>query len=209
MTLDAEIAELLGYEPDEPEVPEILTGMPDWTEATQPVSVTWLMNAFRMDRLTVKKRLAALAPVKMGRGNSPEYDFRQAAAYLVDPKIDVMDYLSSMKPTQLPAFLQVQFWDAQLKRQTWEQRAGELWRTEDVLKVFGKVFITIKGTIQLWVDTLAEHVELDDETRKRLTEMTDGLQNEIYAKLVTIPAKQRTESTAAEIGEMISLGADE
>lgn len=202
MSLDAEIAGLLGEE-FEPNEPPRLDAMPDWTEAVQPVSVTWLMGAFRMDRLTVKKRLAALAPVRMGRGNSPEYDFRQAASYLVEPRINLMDYFGSLKPSNLPTWMQAQWWDAQLKRQTFEERAGHLWRTEKVLGVLGEVFLNIKSTIQLWVDTLAENVEVTDEQRIRLTQMADALQNEIHAALVEQAKGKRTEASISEVDEMI------
>src|SRR5690606_18686323 len=76
------------------------------------------------------------------------YDLKQAASYLVPPKVDIVKWISKLRPTDLPAHLQTEFWDARLKRQKWEFAAGHLWRTEAVQDVLGETFRTIKETMQ-------------------------------------------------------------
>lgn len=170
---------------------EILTG----------VSVTFLMQAFRMERITVRKRLAGLVPIRMGRGNSPLYDFVQAASYLVKPRVDIKEYIRSVKPDDLPPELRREIWDAKLKQQRWEEKAGDLWRTDDVFEVMGEAFKTIKTTVQLWSDNIERATGLSQEQRKLIMDMSDALLDEIHRSLV----KQASEKkTLSQLGEDIN-----
>ncbi|HYD04807.1 MAG TPA: DUF1441 family protein, partial [Reyranella sp.] len=162
----------------------------DWSATLAGVSIAWLHNAFRMDRQTVKKRLAKLDPIGNGHAGQPVYDFVQAAAYLVKPKVNVAEYIKGLKPTDLPVILQDQYWASQLKRQQWEQRAGKLWHTDDVIEVFGRTFLVIKDTMNLWVENLAEASRgtLTAEQRKVLVGLVDGLQTDIHRNLLEMQA---------------------
>lgn len=175
----------------------------DWAETLAGVSLTWLSNAFRMDRQTVKKRLARLPSIGNGVAGQPVYDFLQAASFLVKPKVNIAEYIKGLKPTDLPNSLQNDFWEAKLKRQTFEQRAGNLWPTESVLEVFGRTFLLLKDTMQLWVENLADTAPgLTDAQRKQLTQMVDGLQAELHKNLVEMPRGNRTRSQLAELDEI-------
>ena len=108
-----------------------------------------------------------------------------------------------MKPSDLPTAFQQSFWDAALKRQKWEENAGQLWRTEKVREVLGSTFQTIKFTVQLWADTLERQTGLSTDQRALLTKMVDSLQEEIYKALVTQAGSQRTTSQRGELNEMV------
>src|SRR5258708_7976004 len=90
-----------GVPPSEPDKPDpVRAGQPaigDWSATLAGVSITWLSNAFRMDRQTVKKRLARLEAMGNGHAGQPIYDFVQAAAYLVKPKVNVAEYIKGLK----------------------------------------------------------------------------------------------------------------
>lgn len=208
MAVDDALDELVGgppgaAEPKEPEYPN------DWTAFARPVTVTFLMNVFKMDRRTVQRRLAELRPIKYGRGNTPEYDFRQAASYLVDPRIDLKKYIATLKPTDLPTYLQDAYWSAALKRQKFEEQAGDLWRTSDVLDVLGDVFQTLKTTIQLFPDAVDRSGELTDKQRATVTELCDQLQQELHAKLVEMPQRRRTGPVVEEIEDDLEEAREE
>lgn len=175
--------------------------MPDWQDFRRPVTVTFLMDVFGMDRRIIKHRLLNLAPIGNAQGNNPLYDFRQAAAYLVKPVGNLAEQLKSFRVQDLPSHLQAPYWDAMLKRQKYEQVAGNLWRTEDVLDVLGEVFMRIRDSLQLWPETLAESTDLSDEQRAILIQMVDGLQTEIHGKLVDLPKKRQTVSLAGRLAE--------
>lgn len=164
------------------------------------VTTGWLARVFGMDPSTVKKRLADCPPLQRRKAGYV-YSLPQAAAYLVKPVFDVSEYLKTMRPSELPASLQKEYWDARLKRQRWEERAGELWRTDDVLDVLGEAFIAIKSSMQLWADNLERAVGLSDEQRRLLQGMVDGLQTELHAALVQMPKQRQTRSTASELDD--------
>ncbi|MFU1607308.1 DNA translocase FtsK [Sulfitobacter pontiacus] len=166
---------------------------------TRPVSITFLSEVLRQDRKGITRKLATLPPIAQYRGNVPLYDFRQALEYLVKPKINAAEMIKKMGTDDLPMGLQKDVWDARLKQQKWMEQAGDLWRTEEVLSVLGEAFQRLKTTTQLWIDQLAESHALPAEVRKDLTGMVDGLQKDLHATLVEMPADKATRSQLGEI----------
>lgn len=190
--------------------PELKTDTPqDWDQFIRPVSVTKLMLLFRMDRATVKKRLSDLDAVGTHRGQDPLYDFLQAAKRLVEPTFDAKAIIKKMRPQDLPAELQQTFWAAQKSRQAYMERAGELWHTDDVMRVFSETFQTIKTTAQLWAGQLEAEYDMPVAVRKDLIEATDALMDSVYEALVEMPELSETKASNEEfdgVGEMIGDG---
>lgn len=197
------IEDLLGgNEPDDAtNAPLEIGPSPDLKEVIRGVTVTWLMDAFRMDRRSVRKKLADLAPLKYGKGNTPIYDFVQACSYLVKPKVDIAKYIKTLKAEELPLDLQGDYWDALLKKQKWEERAGELWRTNDVIEVFGEVLKHVKTSTQLWANTIDRKTGLTTEQYAILEKLTDALLDDIHKRLSEMETKRKTPSTAAALEE--------
>lgn len=170
------------------------------------VTVTFLMEVFHMDRRDVNRRLKD-CPVMGARHKDTKrnlYDLATAAQYLVKPVFDPEEYLKTMRASELPAHLQDSFWSAMNKRQKWEENAAELWRTEDVMALFGEVFQLTKGTMQLWAENMQRSTGLGAEQKKFLQASVDGLQKEIHEKLVGMHKK--TKPQTAELPAMIAAG---
>ena len=165
----------------------------------RPVSITFLSEALGQDRKAVTRKLAELPPVGQHRGNVPLYDFRQALAYLVTPRVDMAKAVRTMRVEDLPPSLHKDVWDAKLKEQKWRQQAGELWQTEDVLEVLGEAFQRLKTTTQLWIDHVADNHALPAPARKELTDLVDALQADLHRTLCEMP-KER--ATASQVGEI-------
>lgn len=174
----------------------------DLSDMHAGVSPGWLGKVFGMDPNTVKKRLAECPPLSRRKSGGYLYSLPQAAAYLVKPVFDVREYLKTMQPKELPVHLQKEYWDALLKRQRFEERAGELWRTDDVLEVLGEAFKALKFQTQLWSDNLDRAVGLTDEQRNLLQGMTDALQTDLHQALVKMPELRATRSTVAELDDL-------
>lgn len=170
------------------------------TGAMQGVTVYWLSQVFGITPETVRMRLADCPPESVN-GKSNRYRVRDAAPYLVDPKIDVEKYLKRMRAADLPPLLQKEIWDAKLKRQRWEAQAGDLWHTQDVIAVLSEVFSVIKSTIQLWPDTVERTIGLTDEQRELLVAMGDALQDEVYRKLQEMARAKKTTSSLRDLEE--------
>ena len=173
----------------------------DMTDIERGVSITWLAYAFHMDKNTVKRRIAPLEPIGKKLGH-PVYAMRQAAAYLIQPKVDIADWIKKLRPNDLPPLLQETFWAAALKRQKWEENAGDLWRTEAILDVFGELAMSIKSQVQLWVENVDRNHNISPEIRKAITDQSDNLLAEIHNILIEAPSKKRTENQLSELTEM-------
>lgn len=170
------------------------------------VSVSWLAHVFDMDQATVKRKLGN-CPVKTAKRRGTKqmtvlYDLKVAAAFLVTPAYSTAEYMRAVRRGDLPPALQQTVWDALLKRQKWEENAGQLWRTEKIREVLGSTFQTIKFTMQLWIDTLERQVEVSDEQRSIIINLVDGLQAELYDALVE---QMNDNATGPQLDEMDEL----
>jgi hypothetical protein len=171
------------------------------------VSVAWLAHVFDMDQTTVKRKLGN-CPVKtqVRRGDKMTttlYELPKAAAFLVTPAYSSTEYMRAVKRGDLPPGLQQAVWDALLKRQKWEENAGQLWRTDKIRSALGSTFQTLKFTMQLWTDTLERQVHVTDEQRELLVTLIDGLQSELYEALVENMAEVQSGPQLDELGQLI------
>lgn len=167
------------------------------------VSAAWLAHVFGGDKNTIKKKLAK-CEVAGKNGSTPLYRIKDAAAWLIPPKVDIMTYIKGLRPQDLPPVLNDAYWGAMRKRQVVLKEAGDTWATNDVLRVFGEAALRIKSTVQLWVDELERVHGLSDEQRRILVQMSDGLLEDVYQIFVTAPKESRTRSTLAEHDEETS-----
>lgn len=175
--------------------------------AMEGVTVSFLAQVFGMDHNKVKNRLRN-CPIKerRKRGKTQQqhlYDLATAAEYLVEPNIDYEEVLKKIKREDLPPSINTAYWDAQLKRQKWEENAGQLWRTETIRGAIGGMFQTMKFTIQLWADTIERQTGLTEEQRELMNEMTDSLQQNLFQTLEENAAAQMTGPQLAELSAML------
>lgn len=169
------------------------------------MTIPWLVQAFEMPEPTVRYRLRN-CPVKDNRTRGTKmkvalYDIKVAARYLIAPAYSTKEYMKSLKRGDLPPVLQQAVWDALLKRQKWEENAGELWRTERIREVLGSTFQTLKFTLQLWTETIERQSELSDEHRGIILELVDALQGDLYEALVKNMSEQETGAQISELEE--------
>lgn len=172
------------------------------------VTVAFLAQVFAMDHNKVKRKLVN-CPVKARRTRGTMqtqhlYDLKVAASYLVDARIDPEDVIKSLRKEDLPPSISTAYWDAQLKRQKWEEQAGQLWRTETIRTVIGSMFQTIKFTIQLWADTLERQTGLSEDQRDLLNNLTDELQQSMFDSLRENAAENMTKPQLAELEDMLN-----
>ena len=191
---DRSIEDLIGGEPEEANEPFSMAA----EDTYRGVTITWLMRAFRRDRSTIQRLLSGLDPIRYDRGNIPMYDFVQAANCIATPKVDVAEYMRKLEPADLPPELQIEYWDARLKRQKFMRQAGELWHTEDVIERFGEAFKHIKTSTQLWVNSLERVTGLTPEQYTLVRSLTDDLLKDINERLSEMKASSRTPSTAED-----------
>lgn len=174
------------------------------TEAVENgVTVFWLAKHFGLQVSTVRQKLAG-CPTVARKTSGHLYALKDAAAYLVKPKMDPETILRSMKAHELPPALQQNFWAAQVQRQKWEREAAELWHTADVLEGFSEVFKRIKFATQLWPDTIERMIGLTDEQRRLLIEQIDRLLDEIFQAIKDMAQEKSTAASVARLDELLS-----
>lgn len=216
MTLQEDIDDLVGRPPRSKDqvLDDLIATRRQARETTGPmvedmlkgVTVSWFAQVFGMDPKTVKQRLADCPPLHKRKAGYV-YHLPTACRYLVPPALSTEQFVKNMKPSDLPTAFQQTFWDAALKRQKWEENAGQLWRTDRVREVLGQTFQTMKFTMQLWADTLEQQTGLSSEQRLLLTKMVDGLQEEIYKALVEQASKGKTGPQKEELSDMVGTPA--
>lgn len=194
--VDSDMADILGFDDDTPK--KMTVRSPHISEIYVGVTQTWLMQAFHMDKKTVVKKLAE-CPVLKYDGSTKLYALHQAAPYLVKPKVDVHEYVMKMNPSELPNQLQDPFWSAMIKRQKWEENARQLWRSDDVLAVFGELAMTIKTRVQLWVEDIDRIHGLTGEMRTQLTQEADNLLQTIHELMIEQPTQRSTPSSVSQL----------
>lgn len=171
------------------------------------VTVAFLAQVFKMDNGKVKRKLVNCPVLSRSRRGTTQvqhlYDLSVAASYLVEPRIDPEDIIKSLRKEDLPPSISTAYWDAQLKRQKWEEQAGQLWRTETISAVIGSMFQTIKFTIQLWADTLEQKTGISEEQREALNKMTDELQTNMFTALRENAEENMTKPQLAELDGML------
>jgi hypothetical protein len=180
---------------------EFSLALADVHEINRGVTVAWLMQAFTMQRSTVTAKLADCPVLRNSVNGGKIYDLRAAAAFLVKPRLSIASYIKNMPKEDLPEQLRREYWAARQIEQKVREKAGDLWRSDDVMAVFGEVFKAIKETTQLWCDTIDESLGLTDPQRGLITVLVDDLLNSIEKSLTDLEAVSATRSQLAELDE--------
>lgn len=128
------------------------------------MTIPRLAQLFRLDRRTVTEKLRPLRPTGERRG-APTYHVVDAAPYLVDPIVDIEEYLKNIGPSGLPPSLQAQYWNAQNGKLKYKEQAGDLWRTQQVLEVLTGVFRSLTQSLRLLADRVEAQTGLTPEQR--------------------------------------------
>lgn len=180
---------------------------PDVGAFLRPVNVNFLANVFGMHRNTVIKRLARCPVAEYatrGQSRQPLYDFKTACDFLANPRIDVAQWIKSQRVQDLPQHISDQFWKAMRSKQAWERDAENLWHTQDVLDVFGRVFMLIKETTQTWVEKLPGKATMTNEQYNAFRQMVLDLLNEVHAELALLPSQSETRSSLHSLDQEIA-----
>lgn len=149
------------------------------------VSVSTLGELFHMDKRKVASLMASVHPVGERKGY-PIYDLAEAASLLAKPTDEqVLKTLKRLPMQKLPVHLQKEFWDAARSRQTYEENAKELWRTEDVLAVLTDLLKSMRTSVTLFVDTVSRETTLTEKQRHLIEELGDGLLSDLHNRLTS------------------------
>lgn len=198
---EAELAEQERREKGEGDDAERVKAYGNVEEFLKPLTAAQLGQIFGKDRKTVQQRLRGCPAVAKTTRDTFVYDIRQAAAYLVEPKVDVEAWIKKMRPNDLPPYLQDAYWSALEKRQKVEMRAGDLWLTDQVIEVYGELAKRIKATVNLWTDQLENRQKLTPEQRQFFTAQCDGLLSMVFDAFTGLQEERTTGNLQARYRE--------
>lgn len=156
-----------------------------------PVSIRTLAKIFKIERGNVNDKLIGVKPCGEAYGH-PVYDLATAAMHLVAPPADALeDIISNMKANELPPKLKKEFWDARLAQLSYQEKAGDLWRTEYVTEMLITVMKTISTSMRGFNGIVSRETGITDDQRAVINRLTDGL-------LVSVRDKLLDDDTLAE-----------
>lgn len=161
----------------------------------KPVSVQFLSRVFGAHANTIQARLknCPVAEIQTHKGQPVNrYDFRTACQYLVEPRVELHDWIKNQK--QFPPDLQKAFWSGQREKQRWQLEAGELWHSEDVLEVLGRAFMEMKVAITLWVERMPGAEEMLTEQYGFFQDQCRTLIDEIHHRMIEMPKNYKTKN---------------
>lgn len=186
--------------------------MPPTATFLQPVGITFLAAITRMKPEQVKKKLKSCNPVsyheRAGQVH-PLYDFMDAIAYIVPPKIDIADWIQTQNAATLPNHINKTFWEAMNAKQRFMTKAGHLWHDADVLEVLGRTAMMIREETRLWIENLPGKAEMTDAQYNALTKNVSELLESIHERLVKMPHEFRTVSQSETMDAEIAAAGTE
>lgn len=151
--------------------------------ATGEATMAQLAQLFETDAKTLPKRLRGLRPSGT-RNNTSTYKIREAASRIVKPGYAIEHYLRTMNHSELPPLLTKEYWNGQRARQIYEENAGDLWRTAQVVEAFADAFKTLRMSLLLTADTVEREIELSEAQRKIIKRNIDGAIDDLREKMI-------------------------
>jgi len=151
--------------------------------ATGEATMAQLAQLFETDAKTLPKRLRGLRPSGT-RYNTSTYKIREAAARIVKPGYAIEYYLRTMNHQELPPLLTKEYWNGQRARQIYEENAGDLWRTAQVVESFAEAFKTLRMSLLLTADTVEREIELTEAQRRIIKRNIDGAIDDLREKMI-------------------------
>lgn len=162
------------------------------------ISVQQLARMFKITRHLAEVKLRNCRPMDLGAHGNPLYDLAEAAAYLIEPKIDIDEYLSNVKSDRLPEHLREGIWNARLKQQRFEVNAGDLWRTSKVMEVVGELLLDFAGKLSQIPEQAERIGGLNADQYKKLRAIVDSVREEMADEAERIGRGERVTNQLGE-----------
>jgi hypothetical protein len=93
------------------------------------------------------------------------------------------EIFSQLKKGDLPPSVNAEFWRAELNRQTFSEKAGDLWHTHKVERLLATAFKNCRQQIMLFADAVEAQTGITEDQRTLIRSMSDGLIQELGESL--------------------------
>lgn len=165
----------------------------------EPVGITFIAAALKVDKGVVQKRLAGMVPVI--KDPHPRFDFAEAARRVIQAETPrssanalTLEQFANLRPDQFPKNTHAEFWNGMTKRREFYEQSNQMWSTERVQDAFDSVIDTFRTTIMSIEDRVLaakrDNVSLKSVQRDILTE--------VNKEVIRISEEMATRSMADE-----------
>lgn len=161
--------------------------LPHYSEFRKPVGVTFLANIFGKQPKQLQKMLEKCPIHSFGKGSAPLYDFLTALSYLVNPKGDIESFLAQKNTANLPPYINKMWWDSAAQRNRVLVDANDLWHTEDVLVLNGRLVNLIRSQVRMWIEDLPDKDLLSTAQYNSLVDSTNQLLDDVREMMLKLP----------------------
>lgn len=167
-------------------------------EVVDGVTAEWLARVFDVPVHKTRARLVQCSPCRVV-GTTRYYRLADVHNYVHPPTDRELDWFTrNIKPEQLPEKVRSSFWIAKIKRLAYLNAAGQVFSADAVRTLFVGVFKTLRTTVEMWVDTVAENAEMTTEQRTILDQCVAGLLRDMHVNVTGFLASQKTQPLAAD-----------
>ena len=186
----------------------------------QPQGRNFFARVFGLDPRTVTKRLSGIMPAAEERGN-PLWVLQDVAGALtssLSTEGQIEEAIQNMSPKDLPALLSPAFWDGQIKRHDYFEKANDSWSTETVMTVLSGAFQELRDSLLRLPETVikglakpgdpdpgkdrADPIALSDAQRTIIEKIVMTLLSDLNVALI---AKSETLMQEARAGELHAI----
>lgn len=165
---------------------------------TEGIPIRGLALLFGSTESVVKSRLRNLKPSGFGKHGNPLYIPAEAAPYIVDPVVNLKEFLSNIKDEDLPDDMRLKFWSARRQRNKTLIEEGELWHRSEVVAKFGEVLLAIREKLQLIPERIERMTGVTPEQYKMFRALVDSVQDEMHKTIIEMAAKDNTLSVLGQ-----------
>jgi hypothetical protein len=147
---------------------------------------TELSRLFRMPLQTVRDSIKDIPPAAT-RGGRQLWLVHEVAPKLIrhsESDAEEVDRILKLHHTDLPKMLSKEYWLGKTYKQKYDVAAGNLWPTEDVIKMAGDAFKTIRLSLQLMGDTVERNEALSEVQRRTIMDLVDTTLHDMREKLI-------------------------
>ncbi len=169
----------------------------------QGVPVRWLSLVFGHTEHQVKRRLRDVRPVDVGAHGNPLYSVIDAAPYLVEPKMDLGEFLRGIKDDDLPDDLRLKLWQARKARNRVLEEEGELWHSSVVIAKFSEVLLSMREKLQLIPEKIERMSGITPEQYKLIRSVVDAVQEEMHQAIMEMADKDDMPSVLGDAEEVV------
>lgn len=166
--------------------------IPHYSVFRKPVGITFLADVVGKQPKQIAKRLekCPVAEWVSHQGKQhPQYDFLTAMAYLVPPRGNIEDWFAQQNAASLPPYVNKMWWDSTMQRNRVMLSSNDLWHTDDVMLIFGRVVMTIRQEVKMWVEDLPEKELLSDKQYNALIDAGNRLVDSIRDVMTKLEGK--------------------